>query len=115
MPDASLSEPAPWSELNVKSVVISEGITVIGQQNFCRMSSITSVSFPQSLQTIKEAAFYECSSLTGVKLAKNVKTIESGAFAGCTSLAAFSASGVTTMGDYALQETVITTFEIPKK
>lgn len=34
MPDASLSEPAPWSELNVKSVVISEGITVIGQQNF---------------------------------------------------------------------------------
>ena len=115
MPDASLSEPAPWSELNVKSVVISEGITVIGQQNFCRMSSITSVSFPQSLQTIKEAAFYECSSLTEVKLAKNVKTIESGAFAGCTSLAAFSASGVTTMGDYALQETVITTFEIPKK
>ena len=115
MPDASLSEPAPWSELNVKSVVISEGITVIGQQNFCRMSSITSVSFPQSLQTIKEAAFYECSSLTGVKLAKNVKTIESGAFAGCTSLAAFSASGVTTMGDYALRETVITTFEIPKK
>lgn len=70
MPDASLSEPAPWSELNVKSVVISEGITVIGQQNFCRMSSITSVSFSQSLQTIKEAAFYECSSLTGVKLAK---------------------------------------------
>lgn len=70
MPDASLSEPAPWSELNVKSVVISEGITVIGQQNFCRMSSITSVSFPQSLQTIKEAAFYECSSLTEVKLAK---------------------------------------------
>lgn len=114
MPDSSLSEPAPWSDLDVKSVVINEGITVIGKQNFCEMSSVTSVSFPKSLKTIKEAAFYECSEITEVTLSKNVKTIERGAFAGCSSLVTFSASGVTSIGDYALQETKLTTFEIPR-
>lgn len=114
MPDFTSSQTAPWSSLDVSEVIIGEGITSIGTQSFTNMDSVTSISFPDSLKTIKEAAFYECRGITAVNLPSGVKTVESGAFADCSSLKEFSATEITSLGDYALQGTALTTFEIPK-
>ena len=56
MPDASTSAPVPWGSLNVSKVVIGEGITTIGKENFYNMNTITEVQFPSTLQKINEAA-----------------------------------------------------------
>lgn len=114
MPDSTSDQAAPWSTLNVSKVIIGEGITSVGAQDFADMGSVTSVSFPKSLTSIGEAAFFECSGITAVNLPSGVKTVESGAFANCRSLKDFSAPGVTSFGDYVLQNTALTSFEIPK-
>lgn len=114
IPDSSDESPAPWQSLQVTNIVIGEGISAIGKRNFSEMTSVTMVEFPSSLNTIGEAAFYGCSKLTQAIVPAGVTTIESGAFADCTAMTTFSAVGATTMGDYALQRTQLTTFEVPK-
>lgn len=114
MPDASASAPVPWGSLNVSKVVIGEGITTIGKENFYNMNTITEVQFPSTLQKINEAAFYMCSGILKVNLPVATTTIEKGAFADCMSMTDFSAPGLTSIENYALQRTKIKTFEIPK-
>ncbi len=113
MPDATTSAPAPWKGFGVTKLVIGEGITSIGTQNFYNMTAITQVQFPSTLQKISEAAFYKCSHIVKVNLPAVVTTVGEGAFADCTSMTEFTAPGLTSMGNFALQATKITTFEMP--
>lgn len=115
IPDSSTDSEAPWSNANVSTVIISQGITSIGNENFMSMDTITSVSIPSTLKSIGEAAFYECSQITEIILPSSVERIGDGAFADCISLTSFSAEGAAYLGDYILQNTKLTTFEIPKK
>lgn len=114
MPDFTSDTSAPWSNLNVSTVEIGNGITSVGNRNFAGMSSITSVSFPDTLTDIGEAAFYGCSGLEKITLPESVKVLHMAVFADCTSLTSFSAPGVTMMDWYTLQRTGLKTFEIPK-
>ena len=88
---------------NAKKVIINEGVTAIGENEFFACYDLESVSIPSSVKTINElafaldekltdvtisegvtfignGAFYECKSLTSISLPKSVKTIELGAF-----------------------------------
>ena len=79
---------APWydSRSRVKSAVIAEGVTSIGDSAFCNCTSLTSVTIPNSVTSIGEFAFRGCSSLTSVTIPNSVTSIGDGAFASCTSL-----------------------------
>ena len=88
---------------NAKKVIINEGVTAIGENEFYACYDLESVSIPSSVKTINKlafaldekltdvtisegvtfignGAFYECKSLTSISLPKSVKTIELGAF-----------------------------------
>ena len=88
---------------NAKKVIINEGVTAIGENEFFACYDLESVSIPSSVKTINKlafaldekltdvtisegvtfignGAFYECKSLTSISLPKSVKTIELGAF-----------------------------------
>lgn len=79
---------APWSAYSEQAVaiVLSEGITSVGEYAFNEFKAVTSVSLPESLRSIEQYAFQNCKSLHELKLGKNVSVIGQWAFAGCFSL-----------------------------
>ena len=82
------SSDAPWygSRSRVKSAVIAEGVTSIGESAFENCRSLTSVTIPNSVTSIGWSAFFYCKSLTSVTIPDSVTSIGDSAFASCTSL-----------------------------
>ena len=79
---------APWdgSRSRVKSVVIADGVTSIGEYAFFYCESLTSVTIPDSVTSIGKYAFFCCTSLTSVTIPDGVTSIGWRAFSNCTSL-----------------------------
>ena len=67
--------------MDLRKVVISEGITSIGSYAFSFCSRLTSVQFPDTLTKIGDNAFNSCSALTRVTLPESLVSIEASAFA----------------------------------
>ncbi|MBQ2679271.1 MAG: leucine-rich repeat protein [Firmicutes bacterium] len=66
--------PQDWQ--SVKTVVIKNGVTSIGDGAFWGCENMTSVELPDSMTSIGDAAFYICHNLTSVIIPKNVTNIE---------------------------------------
>ena len=73
---------------SIKSVIIGNSITVIGVGAFRNCDNLKSVTFGNSVTTISRAAFYDCDSLTSVTIPKSVTSIQN-AFESCDSLTTF--------------------------
>ena len=71
---------------NIKSVIISEGITTIGVRAFAGCEKISNVQFPDSLISIQEWAFYYCRALPTVEFSNNLRSIGEYAFYNCDCL-----------------------------
>jgi hypothetical protein len=85
-PDNYSSTPWNSSRSSIKSVVILDGITSIGNYAFYECSNLTSVTIPNSVISIGHDAFYGCSNLTSIEIPNSVTSIGTYAFKGCTSL-----------------------------
>lgn len=88
MHDYSLSNEAPWypQKDSIKKVVISSGITSIGDRSFERYSNITSVTMPNSITSIGNYTFSYCTSLTSITISGSVTSIGERAFFACGNL-----------------------------
>ena len=98
---------APWSQYAylISKIVVSEGVTGIGDYAFSQMSAITSVSLPQTLRSIGQYAFGKCTSLKEVVLPKNVTELGEGVFSCCVALTSLNlSSGVENIPDYMCSE-----------
>ena len=94
----------PWYSVSsqVKSVVIKDGVTSIGDCAFGGCISLTSVSIPDGVISIGFAAFESCSLLTGVTIPNSVTGIGDYAFGYCSSLISVTIPGsVTSIGEAA--------------
>ena len=71
-----------WNEYrsSVKTVIISDGITSIGDNAFALCTNLTEVRVPRDLQAIGEEAFYGCTSLTYFQFPEKLTSIEDQAF-----------------------------------
>lgn len=70
----NLFTPAPWysmSNSRVKSVIITDGVTHIGNRAFDDCNILTTVSIPSSVTSIGSKAFDGCDSLTDIYFAGN--------------------------------------------
>ena len=76
----------PWYGLNVKSVVIEDGVTNIGKYAFYNCSKLTSITIPEGVTVIEKGAFHGCSSLTSIIIPESVTTIGDGTFSFCSGL-----------------------------
>ncbi len=76
----------PWSYLTIKSLVINESVTTIGNNAFCDLRSCTSFSLPSTLTSIGMNAFYCCLEMTSITIPNSVTTIGGCVFSGCHKL-----------------------------
>ena len=81
---------APWVAYadSIRSVVVGDGVTKIGNFAFSQMENLTAVTIADSVQEIGNYAFFECAGLVTLNLGNGVKTIGQSAFECCTGLKA---------------------------
>lgn len=80
------SEPW-WSDRSkITSVVVEEGITVLGSNSLRALPYLKSVEIPSSVTTIGQSAFEDCTFLQAVVLPEKLEKIGYAAFSGCKSL-----------------------------
>ena len=78
--------PAIQKKDSVKTVVIEDGVTSIGDSAFFRCSQLASIEIPSSVKSIGDYAFYDCTGLTSITIPKSVTSIGNYAFYGCDKL-----------------------------
>ena len=91
----------PWYSYynDIKTLVIDNGVTSIGELAFDNCKSLTSIEIPASVTTIYYSAFQYCTSLTSIVIANGVTTIDNGAFSYCTGLTSIEIpASVTSIG-----------------
>lgn len=139
MYDYNFYTAVPWNSYRetITKISVGEGITHIGNYNFCFCSSLVSVELPESLvsignygfyasylletiaipdnvTSIGDFAFYQANTLESVTMGKNVETIGSYAFYDSEILqeVVFNEKLVS-IGEWAFAETALTTVNIP--
>lgn len=108
----------PWYESRdqVKTAVIENGVTDIGDFAFDNCWSLTSVIIPESVTSIGKHALYGCRSLTSAILPVGVTTIGDYAFYNCGSLTDITLPEcVTSIGAYAFRGCNLTSVTIPER
>ncbi|MCL1938035.1 MAG: leucine-rich repeat domain-containing protein, partial [Candidatus Azobacteroides sp.] len=89
MADFNISEGGiPWNTYlsNIKTIVINNGVTNIGNIAFQGCTNLESVTIPLSVTKIGVRAFKDCSSLQTITIPSGVSTIEGEAFINCSHL-----------------------------
>ena len=71
--------PAPWGSCKFNKVVISEGVTGIGDAAFVHCRDLEEIIIPETVTSIGAFALEECS-IKSVKLPKTLKSIGNAAF-----------------------------------
>ena len=114
----SPSDSAPWDSKcdKITSIVLTDGVTSIGNYAFYGCSNLASVTIPDGVSSIGQRAFSGCSGLTSVTIPEGVTSIGNATFDGCSSLTSVSIpEGVTSIGDYAFDGcSSLTSVTIPK-
>ena len=78
---------APWRSYKIKSVIIGEGITSIGDYAFSLCSNLSDVSISDSVKSIGKDSFSYCSALTKIIIPGGVQSVGDYAFSSCRGLA----------------------------
>lgn len=136
--NGSIISTAPWGN-GIRKVIISDGVTgignyafigcnyltdvsipnsvtSIGNSSFQHCDSLTSVTIPNSVTSIGESAFGSCFGLTSINIPNGVTNIENGTFEDCCSLTSITIpDSVTSIGEVAFEAcTSLTEITIPK-
>ena len=117
MEDYQTSSSRPWNNFRdqITSVVISPGITSIGDCAFTLFSKLIHVDIADSVISIGDRAFSYCSSLTDIKIPQSVTYIGGVVFRECTNLSSITLSNnITSIGPFAFEKcTNLTSITIP--
>ena len=94
MEDYLMSGHQPWRSFRdqITSVVVSPGVTSIGNLAFTRFSKLIHVDIADSVVSIGEGFFSDCSSLTDITVPQSVTYIGVNAFDSCTNLSSITLS-----------------------
>lgn len=100
-----IAEKAFFNKINVRSVVIRNGIREIGAYAFAGCTNLENVTFGNNVTTVKEYAFYGCSALTELTLNDDLSSVGRYAFAFCRNLTTATLSeSLTALDAYAFAE-----------
>ena len=100
----------PWHDKaeKIKSIIINDGVTSIGDNAFKYCNKLTSVTLPNSVTSIGDYAFEFCANLTSITIPEGVTSIGDYAFGLCVSLESINIpDSVTFIGENAFNFTDI--------
>lgn len=90
---------------SLKNIQIPESVTNIGNYVFAYCESLESIEIPKSVTSIGQRVFYGCKSLKNIQIPENITNIRAYAFAYCESLENIEIpKGVTSIGNYAFYD-----------
>ena len=94
MEDYLMSSNQPWRSFRdqITSVVVSPGVTSIGNLAFALSRNIIHVDIADSVVSIGEQVFFKCASLTNITVPQSVTYIGVNAFDSCTNLSSITLS-----------------------
>ena len=101
MPNVASASEVSWASVRagVETIVVSDGITSVGDYAFYYMPYAKNVSLPSSLVSVGKYAFGFCSALEGISIPESVTTIGDSAFEACVALKSIVISpNVTSLG-----------------
>lgn len=89
---------APWIKDSkiydyLETVVISDGVTNIGEHAFYYCENLKNITIPSSIKSIGMGAFYSCKALTSITIPDGVESISESAFENCEALTSVNISG----------------------
>ena len=99
-----MTTSAPWYSYyeEIKTVMIADEVTNIGNYAFAGCFGLTDITIPNSITNIGDYAFAGCAGLTDITIPNSVTNIGEMAFKGCSGLTNITiGNGVTSIGDYA--------------
>lgn len=83
----------------IKTIIVEEGVTKLGDMCFFNHDELTSISIPNSVLQIGEKSFQMCKSLSRIGIPNSVRSIGNEAFADCKSLSEITLpSSITSIG-----------------
>ena len=93
---------SPWRDYcdDIKSVVVTDGVTDIGDWAFAYCENLETVSFPDSLMSIGAYAFFSCDHIDSITIPSNTTEIGIDAFHYCHALSDISFDSQTEYADY---------------
>ena len=100
---------------NVTSVSIANTVTSIGQAAFCDMKALTQITIPESVVDVEQSLFNRCTSLQTVKLPSGLKTLTGGMFEDCGALKSIDLpEGITEIQGTTFECAGLTSITIPE-
>lgn len=68
---------APWYPYReaIKTVVVSEGVTSLGNYAFCGCAAMTQITLPSTLATIGDFAFSDCTTLSQIYVSESIPEV----------------------------------------
>ena len=108
----------PWYQYRegILEVILSDGVTSIGEWAFYDCNYLTKISIPDSVSFIGEYAFTGCGRLEEITIPDKVTSIGDATFDGCFRLTEITIpDSVTSIGDYAFAQCSFTNITIPDK
>lgn len=106
----------PWRdyEESIRTIIIEEGITSVGEYTFWKYPNLTSVTLPSTFTRIGKSAFKECLNLTSINFPDRLMQIGEYAFDGCSFLQDVKLpNNLRIMGTNCFKGTALKTIEIP--
>ena len=87
-PNQAFNYRAPWynQRLSIKTVIIKDGVTNIGDGAFESCTNLQWITIPEGVAIIGVKSFENCTSLTALHIPSSVTIIEPQAFKGCSAL-----------------------------
>lgn len=100
--DYQIGQSPFWENEDIRSLVVSDGITKIGNSLFERCKSMASVSFPTSLTEIGERSFfmYNQGGITSLSIPSSLTTLGEKAFVHFNGTTVTLPATLTTLGTY---------------
>jgi len=92
MPDYAYNSPWEQYKPDIKTILIGEGVTTIGDCAFNSCDKLTSITLSNNLTNIGDAAFYNCKALTSITIPNNVTSMGNHVFMECGKLTSVTLS-----------------------
>ncbi|MBR2556430.1 MAG: leucine-rich repeat domain-containing protein [Aeriscardovia sp.] len=115
MEDYYMYQNAPWYDYKnlVTRIVIGEGITTVGTENFREFNNLSTVEFPSTLTSIGGWGFGNCFVLQPLTIPSTVRSIGRYAFHSADFESITIPAGVESIGEYAFASTSLKSVTIP--